>query len=56
MGSVDWAPPALSSVTFPGLPVPVHLTYFTVWATRPGALQVFEDVYELNGELLTALR
>jgi len=37
-------------------PVPVHLTYFTVWATRPGALQVFEDVYELNGELLTALR
>ena len=37
-------------------PVPVHLTYFTVWSTRPGALQVFEDVYELNGELEAALK
>lgn len=36
--------------------VPVYLTYFTAWATKPGALQVFKDIYALNVELQAALQ
>ena len=36
--------------------VPVYLTYFTTWAAKPGALQVYEDIYSLNEELAAALK
>ncbi len=37
-------------------PVPVHLTYFTVWVDDGGKAQFFNDVYERDQRLASALQ
>lgn len=37
-------------------PVPVHLTYFTVWVDDDGKAQFFNDVYQRDQRLATALQ
>lgn len=37
-------------------PVPVHLTYFTVWVDDNGKAQFFNDVYERDRRLASALQ
>ena len=37
-------------------PVPVHFTYFTAWADESGRVQLLEDVYGRDQELIAILR